>query len=1009
LKDTRTAETPPSRKFIDTVEELRDSLIAELKEAEMFLESLGNPLGGLSVKDATRLTSYSQDSVFRTSVDNFAQAQSKVDSLNYSIRMLHNRSALHRHHCVSESYDDNSFLPPHGKLYASFEERVVDLFDRSVALHLKLKEKQLNNEKALNLVFQSYAMSQRIDELVAYALEKNIDLTHFHDRTGKLRHLQEVLLENQEPSSLFSESEDVIATAEKGEIDTNAVKIMGNVTDAGGDESKEDWIGKPTKTNVLSDSTLSMSDFLSRPIVFNINLPTNTDLMNYYSVWSLFTSDPTVRAKLRNYGFLRGNLCARVNVSGTPFHYGKILLAYVPYSWTINDVVQVYAANPALNPLLLKWLVQTPGSVVLDVRDNQPVDMFFPYVSPQAAGRLFNNSNVALPALTPFDDFKDMGTLLVYSLNRVGSVAPTPTNVNIQILVWMEDVELGVATGTVSTITTEAGDERKTGPIEAIASNALKLSVVAEKIPIIGPYAKASSIVLVGIQKLAALFGWSYPTMNTAPNRMKNEPFQNAAQVIGHDTGQRISLDPRQELTIDPRIVGVDEDELSFSYLASKHSLLDTASWPSGTAPMTSPIWYAAVHPKAAVPYQGTTYKTYQPTTLDYIVTPFQYWRGDLIYTFEIVCSNFHRGKIGVYYEPNTSQQVLIDTNPDMNKRFMKIIDIQQTRTFEICVNWATSKNWLLNTTTGNGMVGTSLINPSSFWGIANGYIALIPFSYLESPDNSSIKINVYVHSDNMLVNCLIGNLPTNRLLGQCLTSEAGLPGDEEVTCFELNPSGASTDGITLEHFGEIPLSFRPLIKRFTTTNIASYGADSSPQKVVSYTGLVIPPLIPSMTSSSTAYPPSLLSYLRYAFLGFRGGLRKRFRFTNINPNMEASQVKVQFNPPSYTSYIPYTNVYTTPGVGTSNLIGTLTFVPQTNGGIEFEIPYYSNNYFQWSCSADPFNNANSNLESYGIRNYTITYDTGSTNAFSAVEETAAGEDFTFLRFIACPPYAQVT
>jgi hypothetical protein len=422
---------------------------------------------------------------------------------------------------------------------------------------------------------------------------------------------------------------------------------------------------------------------------------------------------------------------------------------------------------------------------------------------------------------------------------------------------------------------------------------------------------------------------------------------------------------------------------------------------------MTSPIWFAAVHPRACVPYIGTTYKTCQPTTIDFCATPHEAWRGDITYTFEAVVSNFHRMKIGVFYEPNVAQQTLIDTNVDMNKKFMQVIDLQQTRTWQVCVKWSTSKNWLLNVNTGRGMVGTSLSPVASPWGTCNGYIALIPFTSLESPDNSNIQINVYVHSDNMLFNEYTDAfMPTSRFVGQSLVTESDAPNDApEISCFELNPSGATTDGIAVEHFGEVPFSFRQGLKRFTTTDQTNGAANALGIKLTTYTANIFPVMLPSFTTALPSYvPPSLINYLRYAYLGMRGGLRKRFRFVGMISGFDAQHVKVQFLAPG-TSTLTQQVGYTNTTVAQSSIRGTLTFIPSTNGGIEFEIPFYSNNYFVWSGNDDPFNNAEQCFEPTGLRNYVALYDMGPNNQIIiASEETACGEDFNFLRFVAVPP-----
>jgi len=148
----------------------------------------------------------------------------------------------------------------------------------------------------------------------------------------------------------------------------------------------------------------------------------------------------------------------------------------------------------------------------------------------------------------------------------VESVSTTPSQVYVQVYAWMTDVEVAGTTGTWLQVTTESGeiytesDERETGPIEKFASSAKKVSMALTMVPEIGVLATASSIFFSGLESISALFGWSRPVHMDEPIYSKSLPFMNGAMTIGSETTQKICLDPKQELTVDPRVVGVDSD-----------------------------------------------------------------------------------------------------------------------------------------------------------------------------------------------------------------------------------------------------------------------------------------------------------------------------------------------------------------------------------------------------------------------------------------------------------------
>jgi len=813
-----------------------------------------------------------------------------------------------------------------------------------------------------------------------------------------------------------TESEEVGAQ-ERGAIPSSRVTSFENVTDVSGEDPDTSSAGSHVISSIMSSSMLKLDDFPSRPVqILTVSLTNTTDITASVDPWTTLTGDPSYRAKLRNYGFFKADLHVRLNLSGTQFHYGRVLVAYVPSHLT-NEPWQAYLtqANQAtVRPAILKYLIQTYGAKLLNVTDNRPVDMHIPLVVPCHMLKLFNNATGALAAGTAYEDVGNIGCLYIYTLNQIQCIQASPSTCTLEVYANFENVEWGCPTGSVQAITTEADDipderpstesedERKIGPVESLATAAATVAGALSKVPQIAPLAKASQMILSGLAGIASWFGWSTPVVTNMhdPIIVKNTPYQNAVNLIGYDTGFRIGVDPKQELTIDPRVGGVSEDEMTIAALCRKWSLLDIFTWSHSEAILGAPMWEAVVHPRARVPISLTAMKLVQPTTLDFAVTPFNYWRGDIEYMFDFVASGLHRGKVLICYEPNTAQQVLIDGTRYLNKQFTKIVDLQTTQRATFCVEWALNRPWAPNlaNTALEGSVG-SLTTLTTKWQACNGYISVTALTTLQSPNNGDIYVNVFVRSKNMMVNFPTTTFfPTQRVI----TESEDLFAEEE-TCLPLNPTGASTKAICDLHFGELPISFRALLKRFATTNYAT--AVSSLIDGMAYTAEIIPPLLPNYTTNST-YSPSLLNYLRYAYLCMRGGIRKRAHFVSNTQMPTMGQVKVTlYNPASSTTaFAVSASTVNTPQY--SYLEGTLEFVPTTNTGIEFEIPFYTNNLYAWANNVDPFSTtSNTIMNGTATRNYLITLECGVNSNIFPVIETATAEDFSLFRFVASPPY----
>lgn len=832
-------------------------------------------------------------------------------------------------------------------------------------------------------------------------------LSLIEDNLATQRTLSRLIRVKTQARDIYAESDEV----KDGTIESANMYTFENVIDIAGTVADETVAGVSSNSSQGQKNLLDLANFLERPIpitTFQIAVGTNTSVK--LDVWDLFTLEPSVRAKLRNFAYLRGNLHVRVAISGTPFHYGRLMTSYQP--WPLKNENLVYNhVNLSQEPLLyrfnfLNYLSQAPGATCVDVRDNQPVDVMCPYISTKPMHRLFNTSALALAATTSYEDIQNAGSLYIYSVAPLGCINATPSEVSVNIYAWMTDVELGTQTATQIDITTES-DEFETGPVEKISSRLATYASYFTQIPVIGPYATASKIALGSLSKISAIFGWSRPVVIQDAMIVKNNPFQNGANVIGSETSTRITLDPKQELTVDPRVMGDGKDEMTISHLCSVESLLTTFQWNDDSAVMADPIFKCAVNPNLTtfVPVAATTYV--QPSALSFATTPFQYWRGDITFRFDIICSAYHRGKLAVFFEPNVNQTTLINADIATNKQYMRIIDIQQTQSVEIDVKWAHPRAWARTLTAAESLLthGSSF-NLAGLQDFCNGYIGVVPFTTLQSPDNSDISVNVFVYSKEMHVNYLSASkFPSARdfITESEFVTESDLTFSKEVSTIELNPSSATVDTISQEHFGEEPFSFRSLCKRYACT--FSETSVTTPAILTSsrFFGVTMPgPVLKYGDTSATDFT-SLISYLRYAYVGVRGGVRKRIQFYGVTGGFNnAVTVKMRF---PETSIIAALDSSSSAGNHKYGIGGVVRFVPSGNAGIEFELPYYSNNLFSYSFSRDDVGATVDGLdESTWLRRYNVFYEmlVGDSD-ITVIENSATGEDFTFLRYQGAP------
>jgi hypothetical protein len=786
----------------------------------------------------------------------------------------------------------------------------------------------------------------------------------------------------------------------------------GTVTNLTSEYNLKEVDGAPS-TNVQEDevkvedigfqNVSDISEFLSRPInlvTFDISTPGGS-ISNSYGLWDLWSSEPSVRAKLRNFAYFRGEMCIKITLSGTPFHYGRVLVSYQPWpsqNQTLQSLLNIVSFDATQRPLLLNYLSQSKERVVMNVNENKPLYMRIPFIHVKPLARLFNTSSTVISAITDYEDISPMGDLFVYTINNAESVSATPSSISANMYVWMENVSLGTNTGTQIDITTES-DERERGPVERYTAAASDIISYVGKAPVIGPLAKASSIVLKGVSGIAGFFGWSKPIMIDEPCYVKNNGFTNSMNLIGPETGYKMTADPKQELTIDPRIGGDIEDPMSLAHIYQRETYLTTFTWPATAPEMLSSIFLSLVHPYLTTTTNAMPKRQFMPTAMCFAAMPFKYWNGIVKFRFEIVCSKYHRGKLAFYFEPNVAQRVLISSDVELNKHYIGLVDIQDTQSIEFCVDWANSFAWceqpdVLYTVNnyGAGISGNH--------SISNGYIGVVPFTQLQSPDDSDVQVNVYVSGEKLTFNQIV---PTGMDWDRDIVTQSD-SSSVPVTCMTLNPSTGNLNDSCMYHFGETVYSFRAIGKRYVTSNVL-FGASIGTGNVVRYKLPIFTQQVPYGVVRGPGQVPNMFDYLRYAYLGMRGGVKKHIRYVSKESNGQVlQQCRVILDTPTSSFSIPTVSVSTEsyPGIQ-----GYVTFLPHSNAGIAVELPFYSKNLFVFcqsptltsSLSSDTYNTSFS-------RDYFFEVDVSDpsvTVSGDCYEETAFGEDFTFLRFLGSP------
>jgi hypothetical protein len=141
----------------------------------------------------------------------------------------------------------------------------------------------------------------------------------------------------------------------------------------------------------------------------------------------------------------------------------------------------------------------------------------------------------------------------------------------------MENVELsGPTVGT----TLQAGIDEFRGPISGPASAVASLARDYSRAPVIGRFATAAQIGASAVARMSSLFGYSNLIQQDGGRQIVNNPLPDFSSVgMSHPTA-KLSLDPKNELTVDSSVLGLDGgDELDISRIVTRQSYVDFFSW----------------------------------------------------------------------------------------------------------------------------------------------------------------------------------------------------------------------------------------------------------------------------------------------------------------------------------------------------------------------------------------------------------------------------------------------
>lgn len=791
----------------------------------------------------------------------------------------------------------------------------------------------------------------------------------------------------------------------------------------------------PTRSLQDSDDAL-LENFFTRPIkIAEEQWSTSETLAFDLNPWEEYFNNPRVINRLANFNLLKCNLKVKVVINGNGFQYGRALVTYLPF-----DVYDTLSSNAALIREDLVQASQQPR-IFLDPTTSTGGEMKLPF--------FWHRNYFDIPTSA----WSSMGTLFFRSLNTLKHANGATDVVTISVFAWAEDVSMNVLTSvdpdTISPqFTAQSGAEtdevNKAGIISGPATAIAKVAKTMSGVPTIGPFAMATDMIATTTAAVAKMFGYCRPIVTKSPEPFKPVGVSSLAVTNTGDQMQQMTVDHKQELSIDPRIAGLGSgDPMNIKEIAKRESYLTTFSWAIGSPPEQL-LWNSRIDPVIWAENSELNDVSFHFPACAMAALPFKYWTGTMKFRFQVVASAFHKGRLKIVYDPN-----YLASN-EYNTNYLNVIDIADQQDFTIEIANGQDTTLLPHHRPGLDSV-TQMYGSSTFSSKeeGNGVVGVYIVNELTTPNsevNNDIEVNVFVSmGDDFEVFVPDDHFqyftfkPYIETPGQLTeykpqsgaeivsesqnTAEPSAPQQEQA--MELGPTKSDNSLVNKVFTGEAIVSFRTMLKRYNlwtaigqadNTDTLTYGRFSMfPYLRGGVDGAVGD--IPGFENNYNYCNTVLLHWVTNAFQGWRGSIRYKWVprgtlstdhpitfYAQRAPIGETEYYFGQTNAPTYSNQTNaarstiieagQTPVNNKPPTGVK---GVIYQTGKINPVTEFEVPFYS-----------PFRFSPGKTENYtGIGLWTESYDyrlisDGDSSTLWDIH-VAAGEDFQTYFFTGLP------
>jgi hypothetical protein len=767
--------------------------------------------------------------------------------------------------------------------------------------------------------------------------------------------------------------------------------------------------------NVEMDS--SIATFLKKPIAFYSNVLKTSDVYQSANLgpalgWnypSSFLSLTPYANKLQGFMYFRGTIVLTMQVNATPFQQGYYILGHVPNAGG-NPFATDWAAWFGAHTSSVVQRTQCPHAPI-DLSTQTATQLRIPFVSSYNAWTIPTTNNVS-----------NNGTVFLAPISALATSSSAEPQCSYTIWVHIEDLSLSVPIAphgdfmpkkntfnpasmpSVPKMPEFAEQKKKNiGPLTTALGVMSSVSFGAAMVPALTAVAAPAGWFLGLAAGVAGAFGWSKPHNADVQTTIVRDFMYASNTVDTADNSRSLALFDSNTVEVLPGFSGTDVDELAFDAFLPRPTIIGGVDWGysnnSGDSLYEINLSPSYLSTTVTVGARPVTHHT----PVSFLSNYFVYWRGDFKFTFKIIKTNLHSGRLAFVFSPyqSTTRTDYSTSYADSVYTWRDIVDIRTTNVVSFSVPF----------------VSNSQYRPVTGVDAIMGTLKIFVVDKLISPDTCSPTITILGE---------VSAQPGFEFAVPRPAYQAPVYGIPVVTAPHASlyegtnvcvPIGNAVTFLDHEHeaarkcIGEKVVSLRPLLRKFSPmAAISSVGSTSDVSTIYPFALNWV--FWTSTVYTVPVYFGDILTAVSSCFALSRGGMRVKVvnPVTYNNPADQGDVATVWLDPVygySSTGNTFFSTGNTTSPSGFINRYrganANLIYVQQqVRGGFEVQIPSYS-----------PFNSrSNAFLVTWPGNpigfdynpNPIMTLNWSTTNDWTPAIMRAGSDDFNLGQFVSIPP-----